>query len=1294
MVFNQIASWPLTSNGIPTNVASNVNAGIFKGGTGLNTITFSSNGAYCSGWTTSTNVDTADYYQISISPASGYKLVINKIAFQERRSLSGIRNYEVRISKTLNFSTYYTIASVTVPDNDSVRDGTISGLNILVNNGETLYIRWYGYNAESSSGTWRINANSLAVWGNVSEINPNDNDTYASEPQTQYPADTISSLRTSVNLAKPIFSFNINDVGTSDNLPTKVSFISIKNYLNTDWVQTIAGAFLKVNNNTISASNVSVNQNTINFQFNEGQLVIPNNSSIKVDLYIYLKTYPLTDQSKIQCYVDSTSFDSYITGSGFSNTFQSIVSNVFTIEVTASKVLITEEPSLVIPFIPFKISANVVDANNNVDLTYNGNLRIDLFLGSSQLQSASGLVKPVFNGQAQWNDIIYQQNEIIQLLVVDDNTTLQPAYTNYIYCITPPSTLFDDFSDGNFNQNPTWIGNTGDFIVNTSYQLELNTVISSSPSFAYLSTPVKLTNDSTEWQAWINLKITPSGNNQVKYYLLSNNSDLTKPLKGYYILIGEDGSNDAIKFYYQDSLNSTLLSTATLGAIANNPQVRIKIIRNNSGLWRIYADYTGGSAFLLENVLQNNDFYDTIAFTGVLCKFTTSYSKSKYFFDDFYVGPVQVDTISPSLVDVIVVDSLHLDVLFSEAMDLTTTQDVNNYVVNNNIGVPVSAVRDPLNAALIHLTFNNPFISGVTYTLAFFNLTDLSNNLIPQPLATNFMWYYPKMFDVVINEIMADPTPSVQLPEYEYLELYNKSQYDLELKDWKLSINNTTIILPSFKLQANHYVILCHNSAVNALQVYGSCIPVLPSTSILTNSGAAIKLSYKDDKLIHFVEYSDKWYGSTYKDDGGWSLEQIDPNNPCGAENNWIASNDPKGGTPGAVNSVFRNNPDNTKPDLMRALILNNDSLLVIFNESVIDTSLKTTNFVVDKGIGSPYAITYASFNKQKIILIFNSVQFMPDTIYTLTVSAGISDCVGNVTNTNLTTKFGIGSPIEPGNIVINEVLYYEPTGGNDYVELYNKTNKIYNLKDLKLISYSSNDSISNILNITDEGFYLYPYDYVVITRSLKGVTNFYYTPYPKKILEMAKFPTLTSTGDRLTFVNTSLQTIDDFTFSNDMHFQLLNSFKGVALERINPDLPTQDKKSWHSAAQSVGFGTPTYKNSQYTDLIQINGEIRVEPEVFSPDMDGKDDNLYIYYKFPEPGYVANVSIFDAKGRLVRKLVKNELCGLEGYFLWDGLTDSKTKAEIGIHIIYVEIFNLQGKSNYYKKTCVVGGYLR
>ena len=99
--------------------------------------------------------------------------------------------------------------------------------------------------------------------------------------------------------------------------------------------------------------------------------------------------------------------------------------------------------------------------------------------------------------------------------------------------------------------------------------------------------------------------------------------------------------------------------------------------------------------------------------------------------------------------------------------------------------------------------------------------------------------------------------------------------------------------------------------------------------------------------------------------------------------------------------------------------------------------------------------------------------------------------------------------------------------------------------------------------------------------------------------------------------------------------------------------------------------------------------QITVTPEVFSPDNDGTDDFLTINYDFPEPGYVANVTIFDASGRPVRFLQKSSLSGVKGYYRWDGLGDKGQKLPQGMYIVYTEIFNTAGVTKKFKNTVVL-----
>ena len=156
----------------------------------------------------------------------------------------------------------------------------------------------------------------------------------------------------------------------------------------------------------------------------------------------------------------------------------------------------------------------------------------------------------------------------------------------------------------------------------------------------------------------------------------------------------------------------------------------------------------------------------------------------------------------------------------------------------------------------------------------------------------------------------------------------------------------------------------------------------------------------------------------------------------------------------------------------------------------------------------------------------------------------------------------------------------------------------------------------------------------------------------------------------------------------------MLHTTEGVSLEKIHPSLPSDENSSWHSAAEDVGFATPGILNSQFSEIPAVFEPVWVHPEIFSPDNDGQDDVVTLQYSFPTPGFVASVYVFDSGGRKIRTLANNKLLGTSGHMIWDGETDFGERAEIGIYVILVELFNLDGQLEVIKKTCVLATRLR
>ena len=159
-------------------------------------------------------------------------------------------------------------------------------------------------------------------------------------------------------------------------------------------------------------------------------------------------------------------------------------------------------------------------------------------------------------------------------------------------------------------------------------------------------------------------------------------------------------------------------------------------------------------------------------------------------------------------------------------------------------------------------------------------------------------------YDVVIDEIMADPAPQVGLPNNEWIELKNVSSSPVNLQGWRIGdATSQSAGMPNFILQPDSFLIVCSPSSVMALSGFGNTVSVSGFPS-LGNDGDEIFLRSGNSRTVHAVSYSGSWYQNTVKRDGGWTLEMIDTRSPCAGLTNWTASINAQGGTPGKRNSV------------------------------------------------------------------------------------------------------------------------------------------------------------------------------------------------------------------------------------------------------------------------------------------------------------------------------------------------------------------------------------------------------
>ena len=839
--------------------------------------------------------------------------------------------------------------------------------------------------------------------------------------------------------------------------------------------------------------------------------------------------------------------------------------------------------------------------------------------------------------------------------------------------------VIDDFSDGDFTQNPVWSGTTASFIINSNKQLQLN---AEGEGVSYLSLPVT-EHESMEWQFWIREAFAPSGNNYTDVWLSADIADLNQPTQGYFLRFGEGGSSDATTLFRKDADGQQQICRGTEGAIAASFAVAVKVTCDREGNWMIQTCYDNSGIYLIE-AQGTDDTYGRNGYFGFWSKYTSSNSK-KIYFDDIYVGPRIADHEPPVLLTCGVLDLTHLQLSFNEALDESTALNVANYSIDNGLGRPASVVFG-VNPATVVLELEREIGNGINYTLTVSGVKDLWNNMM-EPATTAFSIYEASEYDIVINEIMADPNPVVGLPEWEFVELYNTTEFGIDLKDWSIEIGSNDNTFGNYVLAPHGYVILCYNDAVAELRQYGDCIGF--SSFSVGNTSSMMYLYNKEGLLISRVNFSNTWYHDTNKANGGWSVEQIDPLNPCSGASNWTASVDASGGTPGRINSV--NGENDVAPLVEHVSMFSNFIVQLWFDQQMDITGLGPQHFLVEELEEHPQEIETNPMDPNYVGLLFDH-GFEEGVVYTLIIN-GVTNCVGTVIAPDTRVQFGIPNEIAEGEILINEILFDPIAPGVDYVELYNNTDKTFDLNNLMLgvVRESFPNPVDTTLKeIAAESRLFLPQTYVLLSTNSEIVGQQYDCPIDN-FVQMASFPSYANAGGTAILMGKDGTTIDAMYFSEKMHYPLLKVTKGVSLERVSFDQPSMSSDNWHSAAESAHFGTPGQPNSMMQSATEpSNDEISISPDIFSPDGDGFDDACFINYRFDEAGYTMNTYVFNVAGQQMRHLAKGELVGQEGNLLWNGLDDNGNRVPIGVYVVVTEVFNFDGKIKKFKNAVVVG----
>jgi hypothetical protein len=835
----------------------------------------------------------------------------------------------------------------------------------------------------------------------------------------------------------------------------------------------------------------------------------------------------------------------------------------------------------------------------------------------------------------------------------------------------------ENFSDNELSENPSWI--IPDPLHWTVENQRLKSASIQANSFFQIVTTSQQAVPA-QWEIDVELNFNTSSANYVDVFLTATTQDLTGAANtGYFVRIG--GTPDEISLFKKTAANVSVLIDGKNGSTnKSNNTVYIKVTRDINNVWTLLRDTTTQkNKPIIEGTVTDNSILSSNYF-GILVRQSTTSFHGKHFFDNIYAGPIIVDTTPPDISAVTIVNAQTINIQFSEKVNITTAEDESRYLLNETTQ-PTEAILSQ-DETSVTCTFANSFLNDTNNEITISGLQDLIGNEATS-VSKTFYFLQPDnaaLYDVVITECMPDPSPTIALPEAEWIELHNRSNKIFNLKDWKISDGTTSGNIGEHIIRPGDYVIVLSSANVSSFPN----LPVVGAGNFPTLNNTSETLFLYDDKqnVIDKLYYSDNWYKDEDKANGGWSLERIDIDNVCAEEENWKASEAATGGTPGAINSVHNTLPDQLPPTLSAVFATSENKIEIVVNEKLEVALPLLTRF----SIIPPKEIATINFTDESLkgLTLQTTENLESGILYTLNISF-LKDCAGN-TSEKFESKFALPQQAASGDIIINEVLFNPKVGGVDFIELWNTSNKFINLQKWKIANQKEGE-IDELKTITTQNKIIKPKEYIVLTENTETL-RIHYPLGNYQAFTTADLPPMPDDAGIIILMNDAEEKQETIAYQKDWHNPLLRETEGVSLERTHPNNNGERSESWQSGVKALGYASPGLMNPNFFETGNKQEQITVDPEIFEP-LQGSPAYTTISYILNRNGITAKAEIYDYEGRLIKTIANQETLSNTGSWVWHGDQNDGTKARDGFYTLLVQLFDTSGFVKTLRKRIVI-----
>lgn len=552
---------------------------------------------------------------------------------------------------------------------------------------------------------------------------------------------------------------------------------------------------------------------------------------------------------------------------------------------------------------------------------------------------------------------------------------------------------------------------------------------------------------------------------------------------------------------------------------------------------------------------------------------------------------------------------------------------------------------------------------------------------------------------LVINEIMYAPAGD----EPEWIELFNTLDDSLNLRTWFISDSDPDrrqiISADDFIIPPEGYGVIAKSEDFFLVH-HSPSFPIVITGFPALNNGSA-------DAVILFDEYGavmdSVWYDPGWGGNDGRSLERIDETMPSINRFNWGVCEDSAGSTPGRLNSIARLTHDLSISAMQVRMTMGSNERIphidvVVLNSGREPASGYSISFYADANLNG------IREREELIGQVFPPGELQSGESsqisweYSDPPSGKIVIVAELVYNADMRTSDNVASAIvsheyENRILVINEIMYDPLEGESEWVELYNRGSDAVDLQSWTIEDGPTPAGNINRSSLASNRFQVRPGEFIVVAADSSILSRFPNLVEAGDgnrviILNESSGLGLGNSGDAVVLRDLTGAVIDSVFYDPDWHNPQLIDTKGRSLERINPDLDSNDERNWSTATSGPG-GSPGSQNSIFTVSRPTSSSLSINPNPFSPDADGFEDFCLISYTLPAVTAVIRARLYDIRGRKIRTLADHELSASTGQILWDGKDDSGRRARIGPYVLLLEAIDTQGTLVTAEKAVVV-----